>query len=157
MEENEETFSLTFTQIEGKCYCCGKSGHKLPQCRFKNKQKSKWFINNFQLTQKNKEITIKNINYTEETEETSAYKGNLTITLKSNPKRIGWTNLHYSLSKYNQNQSEIMKNLVLLDSDFTNTILCNEAYVSHIREAEKLLEIQTNGGTMGHKKYNIPH
>ena len=109
VEENEDNLSLTFTQIEGKCYCCGKSGHKLPQCRFKNKPKTEWFINNVQLTQKNKEITIKSINDTEEIEETSLYSGNLTITSKSNPKRIGWINLHYSLSNYNQNQSEIMK------------------------------------------------
>ena len=30
IENNEESLSLTFTQIEGKCYCCGKSGHKSP-------------------------------------------------------------------------------------------------------------------------------
>ena len=54
--------------------------------------------------------------------------------LQNQIKKIGWTNLHYSLSNYNQNQSEIMKDLVLLDSDSTNTIFCNEAYVSDIRE-----------------------
>ena len=70
MEGNEEILSLTFTQIEGRCYCCGESGHKSPHCRFKNKPKPEWFTNNVQLTQKNKEITIKSINGTEETEET---------------------------------------------------------------------------------------
>ena len=38
-EENEDNFSLTFTQIEGKCYCCGKSGHISPQCRHNSKPK----------------------------------------------------------------------------------------------------------------------
>ena len=158
MEKNEETLSLTFTKIEGKCYCCGKSGHKSPQRRFKNKLKSKWFINNVQLTQKNKEITMKSINDTEETEESSVYSGNSTITSKSNPKTIGWTNLHYTLSNYNQHQSEIMKNLVLLDSDSTNTIFCNQAYVTNIRKAEKPFGIQTNGGTLiVTKQCNILH
>ena len=130
----------------------------MPQCRHKNKPKQEWFINNVQLTQKNNKIILKSINDTEKTEESSAYSGNSTITSKSNPKRIGWTNLHYSLSNYNQNQSEIMKDLVLLDSDSTNTIFCNEAYVSDIREAKKPLEIHTNGGTMMvTKKCNIPH
>ena len=51
-----------------------------------------------------------------------------------------------------------MKDLVLLDSESTNTIFCNEAYVSNIREAKKPLEIHTNGGAMMvTKKCNIPH
>jgi hypothetical protein len=29
VEENPE---LSFSQLDGKCYCCGKSGHKLPNC-----------------------------------------------------------------------------------------------------------------------------
>jgi hypothetical protein len=31
--------------MEGKCYCCGKTGHKLPQCHHKDKPKSEWAIN----------------------------------------------------------------------------------------------------------------
>ena len=64
-EENEDNLSLTFTQIEGNCYCCGKSGHKLPQCRYENKPKPEWFINNGQLTQKTNEITLNSMNDTE--------------------------------------------------------------------------------------------
>ena len=127
MEENEEILSLIFTQTKGRFYCCGESGHKSQQCRFKNKPE--WFIKkNVQLTQKNKEITMKNINDTEETDKTSVYSRNSTITSKSNPKRFGWTILHYTLSNYNQHPPEIMNNLVLLDSDSTKTIFCNEAY-----------------------------
>ena len=33
--ENEEPLLLTFTQIEGRCHCCGKHGHKSPQCKLK--------------------------------------------------------------------------------------------------------------------------
>ena len=29
--------TLSFAQLEGKCYCCGKSGHKTPQFRLKEK------------------------------------------------------------------------------------------------------------------------
>ena len=52
-DTEDAPLSLTFTQIEGRCYCCGKSGHKSPQCRFKDKPKSKRFINKLQFTQKN--------------------------------------------------------------------------------------------------------
>ena len=34
-EEHEEPLSLSFTQTEGKCYGCGKIGHKLPRCKYK--------------------------------------------------------------------------------------------------------------------------
>jgi hypothetical protein len=36
---------LNFLQLEGVCYCCGKKGHKSPQCKHKNKPKSEW-VNN---------------------------------------------------------------------------------------------------------------
>ena len=43
--ETEEPISLTFTQIEGRCYCCEKHGHKSPQCRLKDiKPKYEWYI-----------------------------------------------------------------------------------------------------------------
>ena len=41
-----------------------------------------------------------------------------------------------------------LEDLILLDSDSTNTIFCNEKYVTNIQEAKQPLEIQTNGGFM---------
>jgi hypothetical protein len=35
--ENPE---LSFSQLKGKCYCCGKTGHKSTSCRWKSKPKS---------------------------------------------------------------------------------------------------------------------
>ena len=31
-EPEQEKINLSFAQLEGKCYCCGKAGHKSPQC-----------------------------------------------------------------------------------------------------------------------------
>jgi hypothetical protein len=42
VEENPE---LSFSQLDGKCYCCGKSGHKSPNCQWKSKPKNEWAIN----------------------------------------------------------------------------------------------------------------
>ena len=51
-----------------------------------------------------------------------------------------------------------MKNLVLLDSNSTNIIFCNEQYIANIRQAEKSLEIHTDGGSMMvTQKFKIPH
>lgn len=44
-EKTEESLTLSFAQMEWKCYCCRKTGHKSPQCRHKDKPKSEWAIN----------------------------------------------------------------------------------------------------------------
>mgnify|MGYP002806286943 CR=1 FL=1 len=50
-----------------------------------------------------------------------------------------------------------MKNLILLDSDSTDTVFCNPDYVSNIRESDDPLSISTNGGVMkSHQKCDIP-
>jgi hypothetical protein len=35
-DSNETKINLSFAQLEGKCYCCGRVGHKSPQCRLKD-------------------------------------------------------------------------------------------------------------------------
>ena len=45
-EQVDEETDLSFAQMEGRCYCCGKPGHQSPQCRENNKPKSEWAINN---------------------------------------------------------------------------------------------------------------
>jgi hypothetical protein len=47
-EQYQEKTNLSFAQMESKCYCCGKSGHKLLQCHFKDKPKAEWAINKVQ-------------------------------------------------------------------------------------------------------------
>ena len=148
-EEHEEPLSSTFTQIEGKCCCCDKSGHKAPQYKYKStKLRSEWFTNNVLLTQNKIESSSNNNSSTDSTKDISIYSRDSTITSKSSPKQIGWTNLHYNLSHYDLNQSNMMHKLVLLDSYSINTIFCNKDYVCNIQKAKNPLEIQTNGGTM---------
>ena len=31
-EQEQEKINISFAQMEGKCYCFGKEGHRLPQC-----------------------------------------------------------------------------------------------------------------------------
>ena len=47
--KNDESPTLSFAQLEGKCYCCGKAGHKSPECRHKEKIPcDEWAINKAQ-------------------------------------------------------------------------------------------------------------
>jgi hypothetical protein len=51
-----------------------------------------------------------------------------------------------------------MKELILLDSDSTDTVFCNPKYVMNIRDSNKPLSISTNGGELkSYKKCDIPH
>jgi hypothetical protein len=36
-DKESEKINLSFAQVEGKCYCCRKTGHMSPQCCFKDK------------------------------------------------------------------------------------------------------------------------
>jgi hypothetical protein len=38
-QENDTILPLSFAQMEGKCYCCGKPGYKSPTCCHKSKPK----------------------------------------------------------------------------------------------------------------------
>jgi hypothetical protein len=45
-EKEEVETELNFAQLEGACYCCGKKGHRSPQCTKKDKiPKNEWAIN----------------------------------------------------------------------------------------------------------------
>jgi hypothetical protein len=40
-KDKEEVLELSFANMEGRCYCCGKTGHKSPTCRMKDKTPKK--------------------------------------------------------------------------------------------------------------------
>eukprot|EP00957_Ditylum_brightwellii_P149583 11390622-Ditylum_brightwellii.AAC.1 len=66
---------------------------------------------------------------------------------------VGWAGVHCSFI-----QLADLRNYILLDSDLTETIFCNKAYVSNIHMTGEALLVLTNGGIMeSNTKCNIPH
>ncbi len=48
-EDEEESTPLSFAQMEGRCFCCGKLGHKSPDCKLKDKTpRDEWAIHKSQ-------------------------------------------------------------------------------------------------------------
>jgi hypothetical protein len=141
-KDDEEVTPLLFTQMEGKCYCCGKPGHKSPDCRSKEKiPREEWAIN------KSQQHVHKSNN------DDAKSTGGSMITSKKEEAVVGWAGLHCSFA-----QTVNMKELILLDSDSTDTVFCNPKYVTNIRESKIPLSISTNGGELkSYKKCDIPH
>ncbi len=55
-------------------------------------------------------------------------------------------------------QTANLKDLILLDSDSTDTVFCNPDYVTNIKKSDATLQILTNGGPMNsQQKCEVPH
>ena len=134
-EPGQEKINLSFSQIEGRCFCCGKTGHKSPQCRFKDKPKSEWHFNKSQqsLAQAGKTES-------KEPESKPASENKQSTPSKSE----GWAGVNHQLY-----QQENMKEWILLDNESTVTIFCNPDMVKDIKETqEESLNLVTNAGVL---------
>jgi hypothetical protein len=83
-EQDEDKPELLFAQMEGRCYCCSKTGHKSPQCRYKDRPKHEWAIN------KTPEIVHAQTIITESTsarDDTSTIASSSTTQLPNNSKK----------------------------------------------------------------------
>ena len=79
---------LSFAQMEGKCYYCGKTGHKSPQSHHKNKTKREdWAINKTQMAHVKKSA---------DSSESSVNERALEENNTTQEQYIGWTRVHVS-------------------------------------------------------------
>jgi hypothetical protein len=128
---------LNFAQLEGSCYCCGKKGHRSPQCTQKDKvAKKDWAIN------KTAEATFIQSASQTQTDSTPTVATTPSPPTTSTPP-FGWMSVAIQL----QLITNEMKNWVLLDTGSTVHVFCNKQLVKNIREANKELNVTTNAGT----------
>jgi hypothetical protein len=139
-EETKEAPQLSFIQMEGRCYCCGRPGHKSPQCCLKDtKPKEEWAMHKM----KKEEGAV---NMQAETQ----------ITEYQPPKNKkvteAWVAAHVS-----QFLNVDMKRAILLDSQSSCDIFCNPQYVKNIHTVNEMLVLTTNAGALyTDKKADIP-
>ena len=99
--------------MEGKCYCCGKTGHKSPQCWMREKTpREEWAINKTQLA--HNKIESENSN-----KESNPPQS---VTETKEEQHIGWAGVHIALTQDNDQEEQDLKKLILLDSDSNTTV-----------------------------------
>jgi len=81
--------------MEGKCFCCGKGGHKAPQCHHNNRPNEEWAISKA----KSEEFSLSQIGNTT----TSGNPKTDTNSIKNNNENagtkgsVGWMVAHFNL------------------------------------------------------------
>ncbi|KAL7571234.1 hypothetical protein ACA910_008892 [Epithemia clementina (nom. ined.)] len=141
-KDGQEPLVMSFAQMEGKCYCCGKAGHKSPDCRYKDKAKEEWAINKAKKEQShNQSGPPSQINEQQQISAQQSQAGSLTTT--ENKSTQGWAGVHITMY-----QSMNMKDWILLDNQSTVSIFCNEQLVHDIHEVNETMDLSTNAGTL---------
>ena len=138
-EPEAEKINLSFAQMDGKCYCCGKPGHKSPQCRLNNRPKAEWAINKSQQSHAQASKAAGKA-----PDSTKAHDNNQNERSSTHQVSEGWAGVHYQLY-----QQDTMKDWILLDNESTVTIFCNPDLVSDIQEVKgESLDLVTNAGVL---------
>jgi Reverse transcriptase (RNA-dependent DNA polymerase) len=136
----EEQPELSFAQLEGRCYCCGKQGHKSPTCRFKAKPKEQWAINKAKQREQSHVSSEgqSTMSATRSATDTQSSRGSTTSSVTS-----GWSGANVQFY-----QSIQMRDIILLDNQSTVSLFCNSDMVEGIRKVDEELRLATNGGEL---------
>lgn len=139
---------LNFSQLEGVCYCCGKKGHKSPQCKHNKRPKSEWVINKTKeaafITQaaarSDEQSVVTSIPQPTPIPDAQQAASNVQ---QGEARKFDWMAVALAFDQHHENQ---MRNWVLLDTGSTVNVFCNPNMVKNIKKAEKSLPIHTNAG-----------
>jgi hypothetical protein len=149
VKKEEQEIPLSFAQLKGKCYCCGKPGHRSPQCCEKDlKPHEEWFIHKAESHMQasgNADTASEGSN---KSNDTKSNQGTLT-------RRVRWAGVHMTDLQFHQ--ADAMHKCILLDSCSSTMIWSNPDMVSNIRETNKMLDLTTNAGVLStNKKAYLP-
>jgi hypothetical protein len=139
----EQEVTLSFAQMEGKCYCCGKPGHQSPTCLCKNKPREEWAIHKHQQSfasssgSSKESTTAATVSTSQSTLSNQVSETSRTAT--------GWAGAHIC---FGFAQSYDMKDWILLDNQSSVTVFSNKELVENIRDTNDTLTLHTNGGVL---------
>jgi hypothetical protein len=121
--------------MEGKCYCCGKAGHKSTSSCLKDRPKEEWAINKAKKEQSHVNTKLKS-------------NDRPSVTADNNQThQTGWSGAHVQFY-----QASKMRQWILLDNQSTVILFCNPNLVENIIETDEELELSTNGADLHTKK-----
>ena len=160
-DSNEEP-KLSFATIEGKCYCCGKPGHKSPECRQRNKiPRSEWAINK---VAKNENIHVQNTSNTDDDNTSSTQMSNIQETTSNHTDNSNgnednrWSFAQMGLQLTSPPINKNLKDLILLDNQSSEDLFGNSNLITNIHKAKTVMQMQTNGGMItNNQKATLPN
>ena len=121
---------FTYMTMEERCYCCWKKGHKSPQCRLKDViPKEKWAIR--KAAQESHNFFQEGSKQLSETSSITSASNSKNNVNESKANKIACANTHLVMAS-----TTSMQNKILLDSDSTTTVFCNEDYCDTIKSSE---------------------
>jgi hypothetical protein len=147
---------ITLAQTEGVCFCCGKKGYLSNICRYRNKPKAEWHVYNAKEIQhvmqqaNSPSTTISNTPPPSSETSSAETKGNKNSIFEWEEKHVQLACIDFEEvagMAMSQRQSSNCKEWILLDNQSTCHYFCNPDLVSTIRNSNKILLLQTNGGT----------
>eukprot|EP00978_Attheya_sp_CCMP212_P024668 scaffold77882_cov56-Attheya_sp.AAC.1 len=151
----DDPVTLSFAQMEGKCNCCGKQGHRSDTCRDKAKPKPEWSINHAKIDRGNSHAQVKSEKHAELDTASASDLMKSSFSIQGNQERtVGWAGAHIDLSFF---QADELRSWILLDNESSTTIFCNKKYVSNIMESMKVMDLRTNRGSLrSDKECDVP-
>ena len=167
-QDSNATVQLSFANIEGKCYCCGRGGHKSPQCRMKDKIPRKdWAINK---VARNENIHVQassneQASTTNTNDNTTSGSSNVQDTVSTTTDSDSlWSFAQVGLQLSNlvptkiKHKTSDLKNLILLDNQSSEDLFGNKELLTNIHKTRSTLQLNTNGGVIStNMKGTLPH
>ena len=146
--KDEDNINFSFAQLEGRCYCCGKAGHKSPSCRNKSKPKEEWAVSKAQQshavqTNPSDQGSVVPAPVQGGTNNVPAPGTSMSTT--------GWAGAHIRLLFHQQHDN--MRWWILLDNQSSVSLFCNPELLANIRDSDTGdMFLSTNSGLLVTKK-----